>query len=487
MTAARALLSSAFALGLASCAVGPSFKTPSAPQVSRFTAEALLPETAGAATSGGAAQRFLEGREVDARWWTAFNSPELNALVERALHNSPTVQAAQAALRQALETQRAQRGSLFPQLQASETSSRQQNAVGTLAPTLSSGEPIFSLHTAQLSITYLLDLFGGTRRQLESAAAQTESQRFQLEATYLTLTTNLVVAAIQEASLREQIAALRDILRSDSDALQILRRQYDIGAIAMADVIAQEGLVASARAQIPQLEKQLAQQTDLVIALAGELPAASTAPHLDLATLTLPQDLPLSVPSQLVRQRPDIRSAEAQLHAATAQVGVAVANMLPQITLDANVGSTATRFADLLKSGNGFWGAEGMAAQTLFAGGTLLHRKRAADAALDQAAAQYRGTVIEAFQNVADTLYALRSDADALDAQERAAAAARQTLDIARHNVEIGSISFLLLLSAEQSYQQAQSNLIVARANRYADTAALFQALGGGWWNRART
>jgi NodT family efflux transporter outer membrane factor (OMF) lipoprotein len=263
-----------------------------------------------------------------------------------------------------------------------------------------------------------------------------------------------------------------------------LRAQYTLGAIAMADVVAQEATLAQAELTLPSLQKQLAQQRDLVAALAGRFPIGEPDEKFELSTLELPQDLPLSLPSKLVEQRPDVRSAEAQLHAASAQVGVAIANQLPQITLSASGGTTATQISQLFTSGTGFWSLAGALTQPLFDGGTLLHRKRAADAALEQAAAQYRSTVITAFQNVADVLHALHYDAAALNASLRAERAAAAGLDIAGQALQLGSISYLSLLNAEQAYQQTVIALAQARANRYADTAALFQALGGGWWNR---
>jgi NodT family efflux transporter outer membrane factor (OMF) lipoprotein len=371
-------------------------------------------------------------------------------------------------------------------VQANYGFSRQRNATGTLAPTLNSGEPIFNLHTAQVSVSYLLDVFGGTRRQVESLQALADSQRYQLEATYLTLTANVVAAAIQEASLRAQIAATADIIRSEREAAQILRHQYELGSIAMTDVMAQEATLAATQATIPALEKQLAQQRHLLTALAGRFPSNEPAQTFELSALTLPQDLPVSVPAALVRHRPDVLSAEAQLHSASAGVGVAIANLLPQITLTGTQGGASTVFNELFDSGNTFWSAGASLTQTLFAGGTLIHRKRAADAALDQAGAQYRSVVLTAFQNVADTLTALQLDADAVSADVRAQQAAADSLAAIRRNVELGSMSYLPLLNAEQAYQQAVLNLAQARANRYSDTAALFQALGGGWWNTER-
>jgi NodT family efflux transporter outer membrane factor (OMF) lipoprotein len=469
---------------IAGCAVGPNFQRPSAPETAGYTREPLPAATAAADMAGGAAQRLVEGMDIPGQWWTLFRSPPLNALIEQSLKTNPSLEAAQAALRQAQENVYAQEGFFFPNVQASFAPSRQKNATATISPTLTSGAPLFSLYTPQVSVSYTLDVWGGNRRQVESLQAQADALRFQLEATYLTLTSNVVAAAIQEASLRAQIAATETVIRIDSEQLELLRAQYALGAIAMADVMAQEATLAQAQATLPPLQKQLAQQRDSLTALAGRIPSAEPDQKFELAALELPQELPLSLPSRLVEQRPDVRSAEEQLHAASAQVGVAIANQLPQITLSANAGSSATQMSQLFTSGTGFWSVAGNFLQPLFDGGTLLHRKRAADAALEQAAAQYRSTVITAFQNVADVLHALYYDAAALEASLRAERAAAASLDIARHALQLGSISYFALLNAEQTYQQSVIALAQARANRYADTAALFQALGGGWWNQ---
>lgn len=473
------------AVQLASCAVGPNFKRPEAPRVDRYTPQPLPERTASAPTLDGAAQRFVPGREVSAQWWKSFESPALDALIAQALKENPTIEAARAALRQANELTAAQRGALFPQVDAGYAVSREKNAVATLAPTLSSGQELFTLHTAQLSVSYLLDIFGLERRELESQQALADAQRFELEAAYLTIASNVVAAAVEEASLRAQIDATNAILRSERESVQILRRQYQLGSIAMTDVMAQESLLASTQATLPPLEKQLAAQRDLLAVLAGRFPSEPLDQRFELSSLTLPRDLPVSLPASLVRQRPDVLAAEAELHSASAQVGVAIADMLPQVTLSGSAGGASTSIQSLFASGNTFWTAGASLSQTLFAGGALWHRERAARAALDQAGAEYRSVVLTACQQVADTLRALELDAEAVAANALAAQAANATLAATRRNVELGSTSYLALLSSEQAYQQAVLNLAQARANRLADTAALFQALGGGWWNRS--
>jgi NodT family efflux transporter outer membrane factor (OMF) lipoprotein len=473
-----------FALLITSgCAVGPNFKRPAPPAVQGYLPDPLPAHTESASVTGGDAQRFVDGMNIPAQWWTLFRSPALDDLIQQAFKNNPSVQAAQAALREANESYYAQRGALLPSVQAGYSFERQRNATGTLSPTLSSGESIFNLHTAQVSVSYVLDVFGGARRETESLHSLAESQRYQLEATYLTLASTVVTTAIEEAAARAQLAATDGIVLSEREALLILRRQYEIGAIAMTDVMAQEAALATTEATVPALKKQLEQSRHALAALAGHFPSERVDEHFELGSLYLPEDLPVTVPGLLVRQRPDVLAAEAQLHSATAQVGVAIANMLPQITLTVNEGGASTQFGQLFAAGNTFWAGGASLTQTLFAGGALLHKERAARAELDQAGAQYRSAVLTAFQNVADALTALQLDAQALSASVRAERAAAESLLTVRRNVELGSVGYLALLNAQQTYQQAVLHLAQAQADRYTDTAALFQALGGGWWN----
>ncbi len=459
--------------------VGPNFHKPAPPAAERYTAQPLDAATASADTPGGAAQRFLAGEDVPRNWWTLFASPELNALVERALRANPSVAAAQAALRQAHENTAAQRGSYFPLVSGSFDASRQRDATGVLSPNLNSGAALYNLYTPQVTVSYVPDLFGANRRAVESLAAQEEALRDQLDATYLTLTANVVTTAVQEAALREQLAATARGVALEREALGLLRRQLELGAVAESDVYAQDTALAQLEATVPPLQRQLDQARDQLAALTGRLPANLEQPTLDLAAMQLPADLPIGVPSQLVERRPDVRAAEALLHAATAQVGVATANLLPQLSLTGNLGSSATATQDLFKAGTGFWSIGASLSQTLFAGGALVHHKRAAEAALDQAGAIYQSTVLTAFQNVADALHAIETDGDAVAAASRAEVASRMSFDVARRQLDLGSVSSLVLITAEQNHQQAVVALIQARANRYADTAALFQALGG--------
>lgn len=476
-------LPSFFLLLVAGCAAGPDYKPPAVPRVSEYTRSQLPAATTAAPVAVGDAQKFLADGNLDARWWTYFKSPQLDSLVEQSLKKNPNVDAAQAALRQARELVLAQQGFFYPTVQAGVSPARQRNSA-TISPTLSSGDTIFNLYTAQVAVGYVPDVFGGNRRQVEALKAGEQLQRFQLEATYLTLASNVVAAAIQEAGVRAQIAATREIIAANTKSLDVLRKQLALGYVAGIDVAAAETALAQAELTLPPLQKQLEQTRNMLAALAGRYASESLPERFELSALTLPRDLPLSLPSRLVEQRPDVRAAEAQLHAASASIGVAVANMLPQFSIEAAAGGAATTFAQMFASGNPFWAIAGSVTQTLFAGGTLLHRKRAAEAAFEQAGAQYRSTVIGAFQNVADTLYALQADADALAAAVKAQRAAEISLELVRKQLELGQVNVLVLLAAQQAYQQTAIAVAQAQAARLADTAALFQSLGGGWWNR---
>jgi len=468
---------------LASCAVGPDFAPPPAPNVSGYTPERLTPKTASAATPGGAAQRFVKDLDLPGQWWRLFHSKPLNALVEKALASNQDLKAAQAALRVARENVRAQQGLLWPQVDANASAFRGLPPIG--GPLDNSVQaPTFNLFTTQLSISYVPDVFGGTRRSIEALAAQEDQQRFQLEATYLTLTSNLAGAAVQEASLRGQIAATEQIIKLERDTLELLRKQRAAGQIAEADVVAQEAALAQVEQTLPPLQKQLAQVRNLLAALAGGFPSEKLPMRFELSRLRLPRDLPVSIPAKLIEQRPDVRMAEENLHAASAQIGVTIANRLPNITLTANAGSTSDAIRTMFGSGTEFWTVTGAVTQPLFHGGTLFHRELAAKAAFDEAQAQYRSTVITAFQNVADSLRAIQSDAITLQKALASERAAWHSLEIVRGRLKLGDVNYLALLNAQQTYQQAVLSLAQARAARYADTVALFQALGGGWWNR---
>jgi len=466
------------------CAVGPKFKQPPPPDVSGYTQTPLSTTSSTSTVVGGEAQHFLERRDIAGEWWTLFRSKPLNDLIERSLKANPDIKAAQAALLVARENTLAQRGAYYPSVTGGFSATRAKSS-SNLSSVTNTNVLNYILYTPQVSVSYVPDVFGLNRRTVESLRAQQEQTRFALVATHITLSSNVVAGAIQEASLRAQVDATHEIITINTDMLQILRNQYATGYVSRLDVAAQESQLAQVAATLPPLMKQLAQQRDLLARLSGGFPSQDLPEKFELSSLQLPQELPVSLPSQLVEQRPDVRQAEENLHSASALIGVAVANRLPSFALTADAGSMALVFSRMFSGGTGFWDVAAGVTQPIFDGGTLLHRERAARAAYTQAAEQYRSTVLTAFQNVADTLNALLQDADALKAAAAAKDAASVTLDLARKQYQSGYANYLSLLNAEQAYQQAVINLVQAQANRYADTAALFQALGGGWWNRA--
>jgi len=468
---------------LSACAVGPNYKTPAAPEVKAYVPGNLAPATSSTSTPGGQAQRFLAGDDVAGDWWNAFQSPQLNELITRALAHNPTLAAAQAALRNANETLAAQRGSYYPTVTGNFQAEREK-ASGAAFGLPQLGSFLYTLNNASVNVSYGIDVFGGTRRQVESQQAQRDYERFALEASYLTLTTNIVTTAVNEASLREQIKATEEIAQSQQRQLEITQRRVTAGGASRADVAQQQATLSSTLATLPALRTQLAQYRNQLATYVGELPADFQAGTFTLDSLTLPTDLPLSLPSKLVEQRPDVREYAAQLHETTAQVGVATANMLPQFTLTASYGGEATKFSDIFNPASNVWSLVGGLTQPIFEGGKLRHQRAAAIAAAQEAAANYKATVLTAFQNVADTLIALQGDADAFAASDASRQAAAESLRLVQAQYKSGGASYTQVLSSEETYQNAVLALVKARALRYADTAALFQALGGGWWNR---
>ncbi len=476
-------LAAAALAGVAACSVGPNFTRPAAPEVSAYTAVPLVATTATPEVTGGQAQQFALGGAIAADWWTLFHSKPLDALIERSISSNPDLKAAQSALSVARENVLAQRGAFYPAVAASFSASRQRQS-GEIAPTPNSNLFLYNLFTPEVSISYLPDVFGLNRRTAESLQAQEQEVRFQMLATYTTLTSNVVVAAIQDRSLQQQIDATRRLIDINAQMLRILEYQYAKGYASGVDVAAQKSQLAQVTAALPPLLKQAAQTHDLLADLTGRFPAQAPQQTFELASLQLPEELPLSLPSVLVRQRPDVLQAEENLHDASARIGIAVANRLPNLLLSADAGNTALALNQLFTAGTGFWEVGADVTAPVFQGGMLLHAERAAKAAYRQAAAQYRSAVFGAFQNVADTLSSLQQDAEALRAAADAVDAATATLQLAQRQVQDGYTGDLGLLNAEQGYQQSLINLVQAQASRYADTAALFQALGGGWWHR---
>lgn len=466
------------ALTLAGCAVGPEFVAPEAPPAATEGTylEGHAPRDT-ASTAGlalGERQTLDFGREVTADWWRLFRCEALDRLIQQALMQSPTVATVQAALRQARENLAASTGSLeWPSVSAQVAASRQRASARD-----------FSVFTAGVNVGYTFDLFGASRRQIEALEAGVDYQRYQLEAAYLTLTANLTVTAIREASLRAQRQATLDVLEAQERQLAVVERQLALGGVARSAFLALQTAIEQTRATLPPLEKSLAQNRHLLAVLAGRFPHEPGMPEFHLAAFSLPAQLPVSLPSALVRQRPDIRSSEALLHQASAQVGVSTANLYPQLSLSASFGASANQSDKLWTTPAQVWSWGSSLAAPLFNGGALQARRRAAEAGYDQALALYRQAVLTGFQNVADSLRAIEHDAAGLQTAASAERVARESFELARRQNELGAVSVLTLLDAERAYRQTRLALIQAQAARLTDTAVLFQALGGGWWQR---
>lgn len=493
----------AFMVLLSGCAMGPDFKKPAAPTSSGYSPQSENGHASPEPGQAAGLQKYNVTAAIPFDWWTLFHSPQINSLIERAFKANPSIQSAQAALREMQQNVIAQQGFFYPTVGIGYTPYREKlagnnggNALGlqgngrNIQTVSNPAGPIFvgpayyNYHLASLKVGYVPDVFGSNRRQVESLQAQLSAQRFQLEATYITLASNVVAAALQEASLRSQIEIMQKIVRLSNENLEIMRKQLKLGYIAEADVANQEAAKAQAEQALIPLKKQLELTRDLIRALAGNLPDEEVPEKFELATIRLPEELPLSLPSQLVEQRPDIRAAQEQLHSASAEVGVAIASRLPQFSITGAIGGMASTPSWMFKTGGPFFSLLANISQTLFDAGTLKAREGAARERLIQASADYRTVVITAFQNVADTLHAIQSDADFLEAAARSEKALKTAAEITRKQYKLGYASYQMVVMAEQSHQQSLINLIQAKSNRFGDVAALYQALGGGWWNR---
>jgi len=465
---------------LVGCTVGPDFRAPDPPAATTY-----LPGRGAAVPAAGelTGRELAYGGDIPERWWELLHSRSLDALIEQGIKRNADLESAEAAVRVAQSNAAAQRGALFPAVAATFNPTRQQIPEILTSP-LSSGADVYSLQTAQVTVGFVPDVFGGTRRQIEAFDALVDVQVFQREGVYLTLVANIALAAIEEASLRGQIAATQRLIDVQTRLLFLLRRQYSTGEITLTDVVAQETALAQATLLLPPIEKQLARQRDLLAFLTGRFPSEDIAATFEIGSFRLPKRLPMTLPGDLVRQRPDVRVAEADLRAANAQIGVAIANRLPQITLTANAGSSATAISQLFSPGTGLWSIAGNVAQTAFDAGTLENRQRAAEHAFDRSAAQYRSVVLTAFRNVADALRALQADARAITAAVAAERSAARNIDLVRRQVEQGQVVVPVLLLAQQAYLQTAVARVQAEASQLTDAVALFQAVGGGWARR---
>jgi NodT family efflux transporter outer membrane factor (OMF) lipoprotein len=467
-----------FVLLLSGCAVGPDYVRPQPPAVTQYTQGQEPIQTIAAA---GQAQQFDYGEAIAADWWQVFNSPQLNEVIKEAVAQNRNLAAAEARLRQSQDLLRAGYGVFFPQETASFGAVRQkfspvQFGIGTQGST-------FSLFTPQVSATYLLDLFGGQRRHVEDLAAQVDYQGYTAQATYITLLGNVINAAIAQVAYQAQIDATEQIIAVVKEQLLITETQATAGTVPYASVVSLQTQLASTEASLPPLRQNLDKTNHLLAALVGRTPGQWTPPRLALKDITLPRKLPVTLPSELVRRRPDVLAAEAQLHSASAKIGVATAALLPNITLSADLGKNISDLTKLFGAAGQFWSVGGTLAQPLFQGGTLWHQRQAALEAYQASLADYQQVVVAAFQQVADSLRAVEHDAHTLKAQSEALHAATQSLQLTRANHQAGLVNYLQILTADNQYQQAQIGLIQAQALRLQDTAALYVALGGGWWH----
>lgn len=487
-TFSSGLLTIATTLALGGCLAGPDYHPPEPPDTAGY-GPCTARDPSGAAglrtaQGGSAQQRFVPGAEVSGRWWTAFGSPALDELVEEALAHNPTLDVAQATLAAANEEVLAQAGTLLPSVTAHGLASQQRAPNGGLqSPLVNQQQYTYGLFTPRVSIAYAPDIFGGNRRLIEELAAVAEARRFELEAATVTIATNVVLAAIEEAALRAELDSTNKVIKAQGDVLTLYGKELALGEIPQSELMQQQAALAVSQLLVPPIEKALARQRNLLAALAGRLPSQAVEATFTLRSLRLPTRLPVSLPSQLVEQRPDVRAADALVHSAGAALGVAVANRLPQFSITSNDGASGISFARLAANG-GFYSIVGAVSQPLFDAGTLYHRQRAAQDRLDAAEARHKEVVIRAFQNVADVLRALQIDAKAAAAATSAEKATQSSFELIGKERSVGAANSLQVLIAQQAYLSALITAAQTRAAQYADTVALFQALGGGWGRR---
>lgn len=462
------------------CAVGPDFVRPQPPAATQFTQGKEPTETVSA---DGQAQHFEQGAKIAADWWRLFQSPQLDKVIKEAVAQNANLQSAQARLRQSQENLRAGYGVFFPQISGSFSPTRERFTAAQFGAGSAPGS-IFSLFTSSVRVSYILDVFGGQRRTVEGLAAQVDYQNYTALATYLTLLGNVVNATIAQAAYRAQIDATQQLIGFQKEQLNITETQAQAGTVPYTNVVSIQAQLAATEATLPPLKQNLDKTNHLLSALVGRTPAEWMAPQLDLKDFMLPKDLPITLPSELVRQRPDILAAEATLQNASANIGVTTAAMFPSFNLSASYGQTAIEITKFFATAANVWSLGANLAQPIFTGGTLWYQRKAAIEAYQASASDYRQVVVSAFQQVADTLRAVEHDAETLKAQAAALVAADQALQLVQTNYKAGLVNYLQVLTADSQYQQARLGLIQAQALRFQDNAALFVALGGGWWNR---
>jgi NodT family efflux transporter outer membrane factor (OMF) lipoprotein len=486
MTLVRVVATLAATLALTGCAVGPDFQRPPAPEVERYTATDVPTDLK--AEADATAQRLAIGRAVSAAWWQLFHSPALDAVLRQAIADNPTLAAAEATLVQAQQSLQEARAAFYPQIDFGASIQRQQSGsravqAGTGSTTVRVTSPATNIYSLGPTVSYVPDVFGETRRRVEQQAALTEKQRYQVAAAYLTLTGNAVTQAINLASARMQLAAAESIIADDEHNLDLVRQTLEVGKAAQVDVLTAESQLASDRTLVPPLKQQFSVARHALSVLVGRFPAEWSPPDFDLAELMLPADLPVSLPSALVRQRPDILAAEAQLHADGAAVGVATAALYPSLTLSGSFSAEALSTNAVFPGASSVWTLAAGLAAPVFHGGALYAQRKAAIAALQASLATYRATVLQAFGQVADTLRALEHDAELVDAERCVLDASSATLELQRFSYAAGKANLLQLLDAQRIAEQARLGYARARAQRYQDTTALLVAMGGGWWD----
>ena len=488
---------------IAGCAVGPNFNSPDAPETSTYTPENI----SRISENNGGDIRLVNGGDVPEKWWETFHNKKLNGIVTNAIQHNQTLEAAEASIRVAYFNAEAQKGFFLPQIgmtpnvSANLPSNLYANSVlnqklltqsypnagsvltGIAVPSTTPVPPPweYQLLTPTMAISYTPDVWGKYRRTVESLEAQQDIARYQLEAAYLAMTSNVALTAIMEASLRSQYEAIEGVIKIMYDALDTLRKQLDVGWASEADVLTQEALYAQAKQLLPPLQKQIALARNLLTALGGDYISAQSNDLFKLSELRLPKNIPVVLPSKLVRQRPDVRAAEANMHDAAARIGIAIGTRLPEFTINSLGGASAYHFDYLFQSGTTLYNIIGGTNAPVFQGFTLLNKQKAAEANFDQANALYRSTVIQAFRDVADMLRSLQADTKAVEAATYSERVAKKQLEIIRAEMKIGAVSVLMLLNAQNNYMMATVSRIQAQGNQLADVAGLFMALGGGW------
>lgn len=466
----------ALSLCFTGCAVGPDFVRPSPPPVDRYTQDS---DPTATISADGQAQHFNMGGTVLDDWWRMFNSETLNAVISEAIVGNPTLKAAQATLRQSQENLRAGYGVFFPQIDAGFNATRQKYSPSRVGSTAAGS--IFNLFTLSATVSYALDVFGGQRRMVEGLQAQVDLQRALVQGTYLTLSGNVVNTVIARAAYLEQIKATEQIIELQKEQLAIVEAQVRAGTVPYANMLSLQSQLASVEASLAPLKQRFYQSEHLLANLVGRTPAQWAAPPVGLSDLTLPEEIPVTFPSDMVRRRPDILAGEAELHSASAEIGVSTAALFPTFTLDGAYGQNSTKMDRLFKSSSNYWNLSAGVTTPFFHGGTLWFKRKAAIEGYRQALATYQQNVLSAFAQVADTLQALEHDAEGLHAQSQALKSAEEALRLIRINYQAGVVNYLQIVIANAQYHQAQIGYLQAKAQRLQDTVALFIALGGGW------